>query len=87
MDVIADKSVDTYIARFGKDVVAKWIITAVPDDTAASGAVATPDGQGGWAIKNPVVVPPQPAPPTQATTKQQILDQIAVLKGLADSLP
>ena len=32
--------------------------------------------------------PPKPSdPPAPATTKQQILDQVAVLKALADSLP
>ena len=65
--------------------------TVVPDGTQSS---AKTDGAGGWnnpdgshVDKNGVFTPgPAPQKPV-ATTKQQILDQIAVLTNLANQLP
>ncbi|CAB4202519.1 hypothetical protein UFOVP1623_42 [uncultured Caudovirales phage] len=71
---------DAYYKVSNPDVRDKWTIERVPDGTAPG---STPDGNGGWTAPSK---PPPPPPPPAATTKQQILDQITVLQGLANQL-
>lgn len=73
---------EAYAARLEKSVAAKWKIVEVPEGTEHG---AKDNGDGTFTNPQPPVVVPVPPPP--ATTKQQILDQIAVLKSLADQLP
>ncbi len=63
----------------------------VPDGTQHG---AKDDGAGGWnnpdgshVAKDGTFTPAQKPQPKPATTKQQILDQIAILTGLANQLP
>ncbi len=79
LDPRIEKSKQDYYDKSSELVRDDWIIIQVPDGT-QHGAKDNGDGT----FSNPAPPPkPQPAP---VTTKQQILDQITILKGLADQL-
>ncbi len=72
---------DEYFLRFPKVDTKLWEVKEVPPDTQP---FAKWNGDNNKPT-NPAT--PKPSPAAPATTKQQILDQIVVLQGLANQLP
>lgn len=81
-----------YLKRFPGVDTSKWDVAQLfdgvqPGAKLSAGTWYNPDGsivaKDGTFTPGPV----KPTPAPQVTTKQQILDQIAVLQGLANQLP